>query len=98
MDSSNVYETRNNLLTLPVRWEIKEEGINLTQSSGVNLIKWDNIREIRLQYAPARYIANRYTCAVNLNSGGRFGFRVIIIKISMTFEMMAWPMPNLLQN
>ena len=74
MNSSTVYETRNNLLFTPWRWEITEEGINLTQLSGVQSIKWDNIREIRLQYAPTRFIADRYTCAVNLHSGGTVWF------------------------
>lgn len=75
MNSSDlVYVTRNNLLTTEWRWEISEEGINLTQLSGIQLIKWDNIREIRLQYAPTRFIANRYTCAINQHSGGTIWF------------------------
>jgi hypothetical protein len=37
-------------------------------------IAWSDIREIRLQYAPTRYIAKRYTCEINLHSGGSVWF------------------------
>lgn len=74
MSSGAVYVTRNNVLTSESRWEITSEGVCLSQLSGTQTINWGNIREIRLLYAPTRYVANRYTCAINLHSGGTLWF------------------------
>lgn len=80
------YQTRNNQLSPPTTWSLDEEGIRMTNQAVDSLIVWKDIREIRLQYAPTRYIANRYTCQINLHSGGSAWFSSHYVDGSFTEE------------
>lgn len=69
-----IYHTRNNQLSPATTWTLDETGVRMTNTAVDTRIDWSEIREIRLQYAPTRYIANRYTCQINLVSGGSVWF------------------------
>ena len=74
MTQTYAYSTQNNALNPPTEWVLADNGIRMSNKAVDSLIAWTDIREIRLQYAPTRYIANRYTCEINLHSGGSVWF------------------------
>lgn len=74
--SSLKYVTKNNILTDETTWLLNVDGISLHSSKNevIASFSFKDIAQIHLQYAPTRYVDNRYTCKLVLEDGRTFWF------------------------
>ncbi len=80
------YETKNNILTESCLWAIAENGLIIKSETTDRFLSWKEINQIRLRYAPTRYVANRFTCELQTTHGDKIWFSSHYFKGFANFE------------
>jgi hypothetical protein len=74
-----VYTFRKSVITKPEVWQVTEKGLVYSTDGNPLVCPYQNIKSIRLKYAPSRAKTNNFTCTIEFHGTA---FKSIISSIS----------------
>ncbi len=82
------YEKRNDLFrSEPHRWRVEDDGIHETvPGKPARLIRWEDVAEMRLQYAPTRFKTWRHVFSLRTAAGERLEIDNVHFRGAADFE------------